>query len=272
MEHIRALPVPEEFKGFIFKFLFVHQFTSLFVVLCIIISCNVKLSVIFKLFEYLFWGPRHERTFLKWSLNYISSSSSCLTSATPTSHKQAWDQDVDHPCKHKCESKPNKWCRHAEGTFTNGCSCGWLKIACTEDSSPSNMLCPVANSPLGLQIFVLTFPNIFLAPVIFTLLLFQLPAFFRSISQLDQTPHFFHHGCNLLIPPPVGYISILAFLISISFFFSDVGGLDTPLTHTTLLDELFYWMMNYEFPQQIVTILLSMLPNEVYKVSFLNRS
>ena len=31
MEHIRALPVPEEFKGFIFKFLFVHQFKFKFV-------------------------------------------------------------------------------------------------------------------------------------------------------------------------------------------------------------------------------------------------
>lgn len=39
-----------------------------------------------------------------------------------------------------------------------------------------------------------------------------------------------------------------------------------PLTHETLLDELFFWILKYEFPQTIVTLLLGMLPDETYKV------
>lgn len=53
------------------------------------------------------------------------------------------------------------------------------------------------------------------------------------------------------------------------FYYVIVGvlGLDGPLIHTCLLDELFFWMLKYEFPQKIVTLLLSLLPDETYKVN-----
>ena len=46
----------------------------------------------------------------------------------------------------------------------------------------------------------------------------------------------------------------------------EVPGLDTPLEHQTLLDELVFWTVKYEFPQDVVTFLLSILPDDTYKV------
>ena len=46
----------------------------------------------------------------------------------------------------------------------------------------------------------------------------------------------------------------------------DVQGLASPLNHTTLLDELLFWVVKFEFPQKIVTLLLSILPDDDYKV------
>ena len=44
-------------------------------------------------------------------------------------------------------------------------------------------------------------------------------------------------------------------------------GLSQSLEHNSLLDELTFWMVQYEFPQKIVTLLLSLLPDDNYKVS-----
>lgn len=53
------------------------------------------------------------------------------------------------------------------------------------------------------------------------------------------------------------------------FVCAGVLGLEEPLSHLCLLDELFFWVLKYEFPQKLVTLLLSMLPDEAYKVSTL---
>ncbi|KAI0233528.1 E3 ubiquitin-protein ligase UBR3 [Lamellibrachia satsuma] len=50
--------------------------------------------------------------------------------------------------------------------------------------------------------------------------------------------------------------------------FKDEPGLDSPLQHTTLLDELLFWTVKFEFPQKIVTFLLSLLPDDSYKEAF----
>ena len=49
---------------------------------------------------------------------------------------------------------------------------------------------------------------------------------------------------------------------------ADEPGLDSPLQHMTLLDELLFWTVKFEFPQKIVTFLLSLLPDDSYKVQW----
>jgi len=39
------------------------------------------------------------------------------------------------------------------------------------------------------------------------------------------------------------------------------------LAHTSLLEELYFWSVKYEFPQKLVTFMLSLLPNDQFKVS-----
>jgi len=39
------------------------------------------------------------------------------------------------------------------------------------------------------------------------------------------------------------------------------------LAHTSLLEELYFWSVKYEFPQKLVTFMLSLLPDEQFKVS-----
>lgn len=39
------------------------------------------------------------------------------------------------------------------------------------------------------------------------------------------------------------------------------------LFHNNLLEELMFWTIKYEFPQQVVCLLLNMLPDLEYKVS-----
>ncbi len=48
---------------------------------------------------------------------------------------------------------------------------------------------------------------------------------------------------------------------------ADLSGLSGPLKHESLLDELLFWTLKYEFPQKLVTFLLSILPNQQYTVS-----
>ncbi|XP_064614037.1 LOW QUALITY PROTEIN: E3 ubiquitin-protein ligase ubr3-like [Liolophura sinensis] len=50
--------------------------------------------------------------------------------------------------------------------------------------------------------------------------------------------------------------------------YEDVPGLSQHLQHNCLLDELVFWMVKYEFPQKIVTLLLSLLPDDRYKEAF----
>ncbi|XP_060602002.1 E3 ubiquitin-protein ligase UBR3-like, partial [Ruditapes philippinarum] len=45
-------------------------------------------------------------------------------------------------------------------------------------------------------------------------------------------------------------------------------GLNQKLVHTTLLEELVFWTVKFEFPQKIVTLLLSLLPDLSYKEAF----
>ncbi|ESO10203.1 hypothetical protein HELRODRAFT_72952, partial [Helobdella robusta] len=40
------------------------------------------------------------------------------------------------------------------------------------------------------------------------------------------------------------------------------------LIHKTLLDEMFFWVIKSKFPEHLVTFLLSILPNEQYKLAF----
>ncbi|XP_069111047.1 E3 ubiquitin-protein ligase ubr3-like [Argopecten irradians] len=45
-------------------------------------------------------------------------------------------------------------------------------------------------------------------------------------------------------------------------------GLTQTLNHKTLLEELVFWMVKFEFPQRMVTLLLSLLPDDDYKEAF----
>ena len=45
---------------------------------------------------------------------------------------------------------------------------------------------------------------------------------------------------------------------------------DAQLVHESILDELMFWIVKYEFPQPLVTFLLTMLPDEAYKTAFTN--
>ncbi|KAL4222682.1 E3 ubiquitin-protein ligase ubr3 [Mactra antiquata] len=50
--------------------------------------------------------------------------------------------------------------------------------------------------------------------------------------------------------------------------YEDMMGLNQKLGHTTLLEELVFWTVKFEFPQKIVTLLLSLLPDLRYKEAF----
>jgi len=47
----------------------------------------------------------------------------------------------------------------------------------------------------------------------------------------------------------------------------DVEEILQNLAHTSLLEELYFWSVKYEFPQKLVTFMLSLLPNDQFKVS-----
>lgn len=47
-----------------------------------------------------------------------------------------------------------------------------------------------------------------------------------------------------------------------------INSFKTKLLHTTFLDELLFWTIMNEFPSELVTFLLKMLPNDDYKVQF----
>jgi len=47
----------------------------------------------------------------------------------------------------------------------------------------------------------------------------------------------------------------------------DIEEILKSLAHTSLLEELYFWSVKYEFPQKLVTFMLSLLPDEKFKVS-----
>lgn len=48
----------------------------------------------------------------------------------------------------------------------------------------------------------------------------------------------------------------------------EIDSFKTKLVHNTFLDELLFWTIMNEFPSEMVTFLLKMLPNEDYKIQF----
>ena len=45
---------------------------------------------------------------------------------------------------------------------------------------------------------------------------------------------------------------------------------DGELRYDSILDEFMFWIVKYEFPQPLVTFLLTMLPDDAYKAAFTN--
>ncbi|CAD5119934.1 DgyrCDS8513 [Dimorphilus gyrociliatus] len=57
--------------------------------------------------------------------------------------------------------------------------------------------------------------------------------------------------------------------LKIPMEFANVANLEDNLNHICILDELMFWMVKYDFPQNIVTLILSILPDKEYKNAFL---
>lgn len=51
--------------------------------------------------------------------------------------------------------------------------------------------------------------------------------------------------------------------------FDRVSNLEDKLDHKCILDELMFWIVKHDFPQNLVTLLLSILPDKEYKNAFL---
>lgn len=49
--------------------------------------------------------------------------------------------------------------------------------------------------------------------------------------------------------------------------YRDCPSLQEQLVHRTFLEELMFWTVKFEFPQEVVCLLLQMLPDYEYKVS-----
>ncbi|KAH9489709.1 E3 ubiquitin-protein ligase ubr3 [Bulinus truncatus] len=50
--------------------------------------------------------------------------------------------------------------------------------------------------------------------------------------------------------------------------YKDNPGMSQKLEYTTIIEELVFWVMRYEFPQRLVTFLLGLLPDDLYKEAF----
>ncbi|XP_035829845.1 E3 ubiquitin-protein ligase UBR3 isoform X2 [Aplysia californica] len=50
--------------------------------------------------------------------------------------------------------------------------------------------------------------------------------------------------------------------------YKDRPGLSQKLEYTTIIEELLYWVVHFEFPQRLVTFLLGLLPDDLYKDAF----
>ena len=49
----------------------------------------------------------------------------------------------------------------------------------------------------------------------------------------------------------------------------DIESFKPVLVHRTFLDEIIFWTILNEFPSNLITFLLKMLPNEEYKVNII---
>lgn len=52
-------------------------------------------------------------------------------------------------------------------------------------------------------------------------------------------------------------------------FLKDIESFRAELGHFSFLDEIIFWTVLYEFPSNLITFLLKMLPDEEYKVWFI---
>lgn len=50
--------------------------------------------------------------------------------------------------------------------------------------------------------------------------------------------------------------------------YKEKPGMSQKLEYTTIIEELLFWVMRYEFPQGLVTFLLGLLPDDLYKEAF----
>ncbi|CAG5130488.1 unnamed protein product [Candidula unifasciata] len=50
--------------------------------------------------------------------------------------------------------------------------------------------------------------------------------------------------------------------------FKDEPGMNQRLEYTTIIEELVFWVLRFEFPQRLVTFLLGLLPDDLYKEAF----
>uniref|UniRef100_A0A2C9KCF7 E3 ubiquitin-protein ligase n=1 Tax=Biomphalaria glabrata TaxID=6526 RepID=A0A2C9KCF7_BIOGL len=50
--------------------------------------------------------------------------------------------------------------------------------------------------------------------------------------------------------------------------YKDKPGMSQKLDYSTIIEELVFWVMRYEFPQRLVTFLLGLLPDDLYKEAF----
>ena len=60
--------------------------------------------------------------------------------------------------------------------------------------------------------------------------------------------------------------------VSVITLLIDIEEILQNLAHTSLLEELYFWSVKYEFPQKLVTFMLSLLPDDQFKVSTIDRS
>lgn len=50
--------------------------------------------------------------------------------------------------------------------------------------------------------------------------------------------------------------------------YKDRPGMNQKLEYSTIIEELLFWVLRFEFPEQFVTFLLGLLPDDMYKESF----
>ena len=44
------------------------------------------------------------------------------------------------------------------------------------------------------------------------------------------------------------------------------------LEYSSIIEEILFWVLRFEFPEQLVTFLLGLLPDDLYKVFFFSKT